>query len=239
MYRSCGEPPLSLIDHIDDEAYTTSCMASCIDHDYLDRVWPNKETQSRARCNPRCRLLELPAELRIAIYEYALGEPFQLGVGGFYSKPNTGTPKVFGGDAVNAALQPSLTRVSRQLREESLPLFYRQNRVMLAIHYRKARGEVDEFLHVASRNGAVRANLCNVTIKHRFGILDFKGVIDLDLRNFRILTDLWYSSIPPMIAREVVQIVDKARGEQRKRPDELLVVETLRLLVEALGVSAS
>ncbi|TKA83381.1 hypothetical protein B0A55_01012 [Friedmanniomyces simplex] len=63
----------------------------------------------------RSRLLELPPELRIAIFEYALASPktvvsFRLDD---YQR-----------DSLQEAVQPALTRVSSQVRFETLPIWY-------------------------------------------------------------------------------------------------------------------
>lgn len=110
---------------------------------------------------------------------------------------------------------------------------------MLAIHYRKARSEVDRFIDMAFVTPVIRDNLWNVTIKHRFGMLDFRGTIDLDFQNFTILPELWYNSIPPLLAREVEKIMEAAKEQKTGCPDEFLIVETIRQLVDILGFSAS
>lgn len=236
-FRCCGHPP-PFSRHSDD-GYTD--MELLLNQDPHGEQCSDKDRQSRARCDLRSRFLELPAELRIAIYEYALFEPCKLGVGGCSDNAASSIPKVFGvgGDAAKSALQPPLTRVSRQIRLETLALFYRQNRIMLAIHYRKARSEVDRFIDMAFAAPAIRDNLWNVTIKHRFGMLDFRGTIDLDFQTFTILPELWYNSIPPLLAREVEKIMEAAKQQNAKFPDEFLIVETLRQLVDILGFSAS
>jgi len=71
---------------------------------------------------PRCYLLELPAELRDAIYEFALT-----------SSKATVTFRLdpWQRDTYSQALQPPLTRVSRQLRQETLPVYYGSNTFVL------------------------------------------------------------------------------------------------------------
>jgi hypothetical protein len=70
----------------------------------------------------RCRLLELPAELRDAIYEFALTS----------SKPTvTFQLDKYQKDSYAQAIQPALTRVSRQIRAESLPVYYACNDFIL------------------------------------------------------------------------------------------------------------
>ncbi|KAK4508578.1 hypothetical protein PRZ48_002317 [Zasmidium cellare] len=71
---------------------------------------------------PRSRLLDLPTELRLSIFEFALTSP---------------TPTVtfrldpYQLDTYTPALQPPLTRVSRQLRAEILPIYYESNAFIL------------------------------------------------------------------------------------------------------------
>lgn len=190
-------------------------------------------TQRQSRRMAPSRLMALPAELRLDIMEYTLPESFALGVGGSYNTSPL-APKVFGGDAVKHATQPPLTQVSRQLRRESLALFYRLNTFILALHYRRARAEVDKWIDSISSNQGICMNLRSVTIKHRFGILDFRGTIDFDFQHFRILGPrLWYNAIPPLTRKEVERIIDEAHGAERS-PE--LIVQILRQLVEKLGI---
>lgn len=190
------------------------------------------DTQSSAPIMNPSKLLELPAELRVAIYEHALAEHFNLGIGGSYKTSRT-APLVFGGDAVKRATQPPLTQVSRQIREETLPLFYQLNRFVLAVHYRLARSEVERWLDGIASQPTIITNIWEITIKHRFGILDFKGTIDFDLKAFRILgPELWFNCIPPLIAREACSVIESAR---KAEPSDRHTIDTLRRLVEILG----
>ncbi|KXT09340.1 hypothetical protein AC579_4104 [Pseudocercospora musae] len=188
----------------------------------------------------RSRLLELPTELRLDIFEYLLQNQGSLTVGGCYSPSFlqfSVPPAIFGGDLkLTQAQQPAITQVSRQLRNETLALFYRQNRFLLALHYRRARIEVCKFLDIAQQSKEIASNLQKITIKHRFGILDFRGTIDFDFKTFSILgPHLWYNSIPPIYITQIEDIVDDARQAERS---DLLIVDTLRRLVEA-ALSAS
>ena len=66
----------------------------------------------------RFALLELPTEIRDAIFVFALSS----------SKPVvTFLLDDYQKDSYNEAVQPSLTRVSRQIREDTLPIFYGVN----------------------------------------------------------------------------------------------------------------
>ncbi|KAK4505570.1 hypothetical protein PRZ48_003533 [Zasmidium cellare] len=179
------------------------------------------------------RLLALPAELRNEIFEYALQEEYPLGAGASYNL-STLAPKVFGGDAAKQGTQPPLLQVSRQIRRETLALFYQLNTFIMAVHYRKARAEVDRWIDYISTQSNISMHLKNVTIKHRFGILDFRGTIDLDLEKFMIAgPKLWYNSIPPLIRKEVESIIDEVHEAERTHET---IVETLRRLVDVLGV---
>lgn len=60
------------------------------------------------------RLLALPAELRVYIYELVVIETHPLKPTFMYSKPDDGK-------------QPAVTKVSRQVRAESLPIYYEKN----------------------------------------------------------------------------------------------------------------
>ncbi|RMY65629.1 hypothetical protein D0864_12041, partial [Hortaea werneckii] len=79
--------------------------------------WPRFPSLSRAKSG-RCHLLELPPELRDLIYEYTLQSDsrsnqlvtFQLD---HYQR-----------DTLTQAVQPPLLRLNRQIRQETLPLFY-------------------------------------------------------------------------------------------------------------------
>ncbi|KAF2171982.1 hypothetical protein M409DRAFT_63501 [Zasmidium cellare ATCC 36951] len=65
---------------------------------------------------PPSRLLTLPAEIRTLIFEFALTSS---------SKPTvTFRLDPYQLDTYTPAVQPPLTRVSRQLREETLPIYY-------------------------------------------------------------------------------------------------------------------
>lgn len=177
--------------------------------------------------------LALPAELRLEIYEYALQEQSAVGVGGSYTLSRL-APKVFGGDAAKQATQPPLLGVSRQLRRETLALFYRINTFALAVHCRRARAEVDRWIDLVFSQSDISTNLRTVTIKHRFGILDFRGTIDFDLQNSRIVgPKLWFNAIPPLVRKEVESIVDEAHAVERTHD---VIADTLRRLVEVLGI---
>ncbi|KAK5113577.1 hypothetical protein LTR85_010805 [Meristemomyces frigidus] len=70
----------------------------------------------------RCRLLELPPELRDAIFEFALTSDKTL---------VTFRLDTYQRDSYTQATQPPLTRVSRQLRHESIPIYYAANDFVL------------------------------------------------------------------------------------------------------------
>ncbi|KAK0258746.1 hypothetical protein B0A54_15292 [Friedmanniomyces endolithicus] len=77
----------------------------------------------------RCRLFELPPELRIAIFEYALT-----------SDKTVVTFRLddYQRDSLQEAVQPALTRVNRQVRLETLPVWYGCN--ILILHTEGAKG---------------------------------------------------------------------------------------------------
>ena len=80
------------------------------------------------------RLLELPAELQLAIFEYVVQEPEPLLI-------NCGCDSSYGGDyellekaeaaweagVLHPPVQPTLTRTCRGIRETALPMFYQLN----------------------------------------------------------------------------------------------------------------
>src|ERR1700761_2254315 len=70
----------------------------------------------------RSHFLELPAEIRDYIYEFALtsGKPLVAFRLDEYQR-----------DSYEEATQPPLTRVNRQIRDESLPIFYQSNDIVL------------------------------------------------------------------------------------------------------------
>lgn len=72
--------------------------------------------------NSQCRLLDLPAELRDTIFEYALTADKPLVS---FRLDN------YQRESYQEATQPPLTRVNRQIRQESLPIFYQNNYVVL------------------------------------------------------------------------------------------------------------
>ena len=194
-------------------------------------------------------LLSIPTELRLLILEYALRSSSTLAIGGCYT-PSFSEPlavTVNGGNITTStstaeairSTQPSVSFVNRQLRAESLPVFYQQNRFLLAVQNRRAKADVINWLNTISSNPKITSNLWNITIKHRFGILDYRGTVEFDLKNFRILgPDLWFNPIPPIYAEQVKKIFDQAYQIRASIPVEEsgdLVVETLRRLIAVLG----
>nr|OQO25628.1 hypothetical protein B0A51_09128 [Rachicladosporium sp. CCFEE 5018] len=81
--------------------------------------------------SPPPSLLTLPPELRLQIFALALS-PFPKALVTFHLDPYQREDYV-------EATQPALTRVSRQLRAEALPLFYQQNSFVL--HSEGKKGE--------------------------------------------------------------------------------------------------
>ncbi|KAF2774114.1 hypothetical protein EJ03DRAFT_134 [Teratosphaeria nubilosa] len=77
----------------------------------------------------RCHLLDLPAELRDLIYEYAVTSDKTI---------VTFRLDKYQRDSYNQAVQPSLTRVNRQVRAESLPFYYACNTFVLHTEASKA-----------------------------------------------------------------------------------------------------
>ncbi|KAK3658348.1 hypothetical protein LTR56_001759 [Elasticomyces elasticus] len=67
------------------------------------------------------KLMDLPAELRTSIWEYAVTAACRLHVGG-NDDPDDGA------DRPTLEVQPAITRVSKQIRKESLALFYTLNK---------------------------------------------------------------------------------------------------------------
>lgn len=91
-----------------------------MDWSFPTTAWPE---------TPRCRLLELPAELRDLIYDFALTSPKPL---------VTFHLDAYQKDSYTHATQPPLTRVSRQLRYETLPIYYSSNAFVLHTEGAKA-----------------------------------------------------------------------------------------------------
>lgn len=79
--------------------------------------------------SPRSRLLQLPAELRTYIFELAVLSEKTL---------VTFCLDAYQKDTLQEATQPALTRVSKQLRSESLLLFYKCNTFVLHTEGAKA-----------------------------------------------------------------------------------------------------
>lgn len=79
---------------------------------------------------PKCHLLALPAEIREAIFTFAVISP----------KPVV-TFKLdnYQQESYQEAIQPAVTRVNRQVRQEALPLFYDSNEFIL--HTEGQKGE--------------------------------------------------------------------------------------------------
>ena len=194
-------------------------------------------------------LLSIPTELRLLILEYALHNSSTLAIGGCYT-PSFAEPlaiSVDGGNITTSAstaqairpIQPATSFVNRQLRDESLPIFYQQNRFLLAVQNRRAKADVINWLNTISSNPKITSNLWNVTIQHRFGILDYRGTVEFDFKHFRILgPDLWFNPIPPIYAEQVKKIFDQAYQIRTSIPIEDsgdLIVETLRRLIAVLG----
>lgn len=71
---------------------------------------------------PRSRLLDLPPELRDAIYEFALTAEKTV---------VTYRLDAYERDTYDHAVQPALTRVNRQVRDETLPIYYGCNDFIL------------------------------------------------------------------------------------------------------------
>lgn len=187
------------------------------------------------------RLLNLPTELRLQILESVLSSEAYISIGGCYSPSffqKAVPPAIFDrlnqkSDQVDSA---GILLVNRQIRKEAQAIFYRQNHFFLALHYKRARNDCTRFLDAAATNPTIADNLWQVTIKHRFGILDFRGTIDFDLKNFEILgPHLWYNSIPPIYIRQIEEIIADAR-RKREICTNGLILNTLRQLVDVLGV---
>nr|POE49216.1 hypothetical protein CFP56_32366 [Quercus suber] len=78
---------------------------------------------------PRSRLLDLPSELRDLIFEYALTSPSTVVT--FRLDP-------YQEDSYSQAVQPALTRANRQVRRESLPVWYGHNAFVMHTEATKA-----------------------------------------------------------------------------------------------------
>jgi hypothetical protein len=186
------------------------------------------------------KLLALPTELRLQIFEHLLVSGSSLSVCGCYSPSFSDScipSAIFGGDeSTSSANQPFILLVSRAIRKEALPLFYQNNRFLLEVHYSRASTKASRWLDSALSNSAISRNLWQVSVKHRFGILESRGTIDFDLKEFRVVgPHPWSSSIPPIYVREVHKILGAAR--EAGQSDDLRV-RTVQQLIEVLGVLA-
>lgn len=146
-------------------------------------------------------LLRIPAELRLVILELLINYTSRtLTIGGCYSPCFSElsvplTAFVDGGNIITSTsttqairpIQPAISFVNRQIRAEALPIFYRQNRFLVAAQNRRARTHVVQWLNTIAPNPRIAPNLWNVAVKHRFGILDYRGTIEFDFKNFRRL----------------------------------------------------
>lgn len=90
--------------------------------------WPL--TNALRPWTPRSRLLELPPELRDSIFEFALASEKTL---------VTFRLDSYQRDSLQEAIQPALTRVSRQVRQETLPIWFGNNAFVLHTEDAKAR----------------------------------------------------------------------------------------------------
>ena len=115
--------------------------------------WPLRSLSFTKRT--RCHLLELPAELRTYIFELALISDKTL---------VTFHLDKYQQDTLQEATQPSLTRVSRQLRSESLLLFYSCNTFIL--HTEGAKAEQGH--KWAQCSESYLKELTNIVIWQRF-----------------------------------------------------------------------
>ena len=87
------------------------------------------------------RLTDLPRELRDHIYDYVVVEDRAIGVALTHAESRIlGTNWEY--DEPSRLIQPSLTRVSRQIREEALEVFYKQN-TFIANLERRVRDDDD------------------------------------------------------------------------------------------------
>ena len=93
----------------------------------------------RTRSKHESGLLELPAELRATIFEYALtsDKPVVAFLLDAYQR-----------ESYQEATQPFLTRISRQVRHESLPLFYGCNEIVLHTEERRAQEALRWLEHI-------------------------------------------------------------------------------------------
>lgn len=104
---------------------------------------------------PRSRLLDLPAELRTHIFELSVTSDKTI---------VTFRLDDYQQDTLQEATQPALTRVSRQLRHESLLLFYSCNSFVLHTEGTKA----EQGYRWARCNGRYLAELTSVDVWQRF-----------------------------------------------------------------------
>lgn len=104
---------------------------------------------------PRCRLLELPAEIREHIFTFVV-VPEQPIVTFRLDK--------FQKESYEEASQPSITRVSRQVRRESLPLFYECNDFIIHTDGDKAE-DAERWFHYSQLH---LSKLCHLTFWVRY-----------------------------------------------------------------------
>ena len=103
----------------------------------------------------RCYLLELPAEIRTYIFELAIRSDKTV---------VTFRSDDYQEDTLQEATQPSLTRANRQLRLETLPLFYSLNTFVLHTEGNKA----SDALGWAQGNEAYLPDLLRISFWQRF-----------------------------------------------------------------------
>ncbi|KAK4631074.1 hypothetical protein CLAFUW4_02349 [Fulvia fulva] len=152
-------------------------------------------------------------DFQLRFEEYVLsGEPL-LGVGGYYHDFSCVPTEIYGAVAAKQTTPHAITFVSRQIRAEALSLSYHLNQFIPVVHYRHARNEADKWLASVAANLSIGANLRKFTILHCFGMLDHKGIIDIDLKSSRMFGPrLWCRSIPQSVRVKVETITERASG---------------------------
>ena len=114
----------------------------------------------RKLANP-FRFLDLPAELRTDVYSCILGYEAMLRI------PSGKSER--GDRSAGSASQPSLTMVSRQLRNETLPLYYQLNSFKLDLHHKDLiTSTAKEVLDWALANKLWMKHLRRLTVFFRF-----------------------------------------------------------------------
>lgn len=152
------------------------------------------------------KLLQLPAELRIAIFEYVFADdrdPIAIGLPS--AIPWKGRPERY---------HPPLSEVCSTIRKEALPLSYDNKSVILLLRFREGRAQVQHWIKHVFSQPAICSKMREVRIQY-FQECHRSTVVDIQMRDFVLLNqDAW---LHPLTGRplRVIKDVENALAEVR------------------------